>query len=317
MPPLGHGSNAIAPGCHHFVVPVGVWTVPQQATDVVQYDGQVGHGFGEIRQLGHLGEEHPTLQGQPHARQNPGACPEIWAAQLTFHIVGGCVFHVRVGVPSNGVAYAAKPVGASRLKRFQHRFNSFAQVQVGVTDYGCGSTAGTVKAGCAGCGQPLDEFNFADGAHLLRPVSTVHRPCLNKHGRTHVVTAVNVIGQLVKQIPLKGNARGAEVPEVVVRIADWDFRLQCLLLGQSEPVIASEWHNSASMTEIVPVLSGPIVSHRRNLTRYTNRFRAGQGQLSSQSAPGLADEADACHSERIEESLVLGMRFFGHFAPSE
>jgi hypothetical protein len=45
------------------------------------------------------------------------------------------------------------------------------------------------------------------------------------------VAAVYVSGQFMKKIPLVGDALGSKVPEVVVRIADRDFRLQGRFLG--------------------------------------------------------------------------------------
>jgi hypothetical protein len=45
------------------------------------------------------------------------------------------------------------------------------------------------------------------------------------------VAAVYVSGQFMKKIPLVWDALGAEVPEVMVRIADGDFRLQCRFRG--------------------------------------------------------------------------------------
>src|SRR5262249_45070493 len=101
------------------------------------------------------------------------------------------------------------------------------------------------------------------GPHLLRSVSAVHGAGLNKHGGTHVVSAVNIGGQLVEQIPLVGNTLGAHVPEVVMGIADGQLRLQGRFRGQCEPVIISKWHNGTS----VIVYGGAIIAHRRPLTR--------------------------------------------------
>ena len=145
------------------------------------------------------------------------------------------------------MADPSEPVWAGCLQRFQDRLNFIAQVQVGVTDYGCRCPARAVETARAGGGQTLDEFDLTDGAHLLRSVTTVHGPCLDVHGGTDVVTGVDVIGQLVKKIPMIGNPRGPEVPEVVIRIADGYLRLQLRFLGLSKPVIASEWHNDASL----------------------------------------------------------------------
>ena len=124
------------------------------------------------------------------------------------------------------MADTAKPVGAGCLQRFQHWCHPFAQVQVGVTDDGGSSPAGAVQTAGTGRGQPLDEFDFANGTHLLRPVSAVHCARLNKHGGTHVVTTVHVGSQFMQQVALVGNALAAKVPEVVMGVADGQLRLQ-------------------------------------------------------------------------------------------
>ena len=113
-------------------------------------------------------------------------------------------------------------------------------------DNGGGRPTGPVQTAGARRGQPLDELDFAHGAHLLRAVGAVHRSRLDEHRGTHVVTAVNVFGQLVEQIALVRDPRGAKVPEVVMGIADGHLRFQRRLLGQREPVIASEWHDRTS-----------------------------------------------------------------------
>ena len=61
------------------------------------------------------------------------------------------------------------------------------------------------------------------------------------------MTAVDVGGQLVKQVSLVGNAHGPKVPEVVMGVADGKVGFQGGLLGQSEPVISSERHDNASI----------------------------------------------------------------------
>ena len=66
----------------------------------------------------------------------------------------------------------------------------------------------------------MDEFHLAHRLHLVRPVDAVHGPGLYKHGGTHVMAAVHVVGQLVEQISLERDPGGAVVPEMVVGVAD-------------------------------------------------------------------------------------------------
>ena len=72
----------------------------------------------------------------------------------------------------------------------------------------------------------LHEFHLAYRSHLLRPVGAVHGPGFNKNGGSHVVAAVNVVGQLVEQVLLIGYTLGSKIPKVVVGVANRDFRLQ-------------------------------------------------------------------------------------------
>jgi hypothetical protein len=53
------------------------------------------------------------------------------------------------------------------------------------------------------------------------------------------VAAAEIGHQLVQQIALVGRASGAEIPEMVVRVADRDLRLQRRFLGQRQPVFAA------------------------------------------------------------------------------
>jgi hypothetical protein len=71
----------------------------------------------------------------------------------------------------------------------------------------------------------LDKFDLANGTQLDRPLRAVHRSCLDENRRTHVVAAVHVGGQLVKEIALVGYALAAKIPEVMMRVADRDLGL--------------------------------------------------------------------------------------------
>ena len=168
------------------------------------------------------------------------------AGELPLALLRGRVLHLGMGIPRHGMTDSPKPIGAGRPQRVQHGFHPCAQVQVGVPDDGGRRPTGAVQTARASRGQPLDELDFPHGAHLLRAVRAVHRPRLDEHRGAHVVTAVNVGGQLVEQVPLVRYPRAAKVPEMMMGIADRDLRFQRRLLGQRKPVIASEWHDRTS-----------------------------------------------------------------------
>jgi hypothetical protein len=60
------------------------------------------------------------------------------------------------------------------------------------------------------------------------------------------MAAVNVAAKLVEKVTLVRYVLGPEVPEVVMAIADRNFRLQRLFGGQSQPVSASVRHGQSS-----------------------------------------------------------------------
>jgi len=100
-----------------------------------------------------------------------------------------------------------------------------------VADDGSGRPAGAIQAAGAGGGQPLDKLDLPHGAQLRRAIRAVHGARLDKHGRAHVVAAGDVGDQLVQQIALIGEALRAQVPEVMMGIADGQFRLHSRFLG--------------------------------------------------------------------------------------
>ena len=119
-----------------------------------------------------------------------------------------------------------KPVGARRLQCVQHRLNTLPKVQISMTNNGGGGAARAIQTAGDGRGQALDEFDLTHGTHLLRSARAVHRASLNKRGGAHVVTALDVRGQLVEEIPLVGNTIRAKVPEMVMGIANGQLRFQ-------------------------------------------------------------------------------------------
>ena len=189
---------------------------------------------------------------------------EVVAAHLALGLVSRRVLHLGARVPGHRVADAPETVGAGRLQRLQHRAHVLAQVKVGVADDGCRRLAGAIQPVVAGGRQALHELNLAHRAHFLRAAGPVHRAGLDEHGRADVVAAVDVVGQFVEQVALVRNPLGAVVPEVMMGVADGYFRLQGLLRGQGEPVVASERHKRASVQYSSRIVCRPIIAQQKN-----------------------------------------------------
>ena len=147
-------------------------------------------------------------------------------------------------VPGNGVADPAKAIGASGTQRLQHRLDAVAELQISMTDNRRGGLGGTVEAGRARRRETLDKLDLADRAQFGRAVRPVHRARLDKHGRADIVAGVDVGGEFVHQIALIGDALQAPVPEMMMRVADRDLRLQHLLAGEGKPVVSAVGHRA-------------------------------------------------------------------------
>ncbi len=216
---------------------------------MVQHDCQIGHRSGEIRQLGQLRKGDADIERQPHPRQHarPGAVSG--AGQ---HALRLAAFDIGVRVPGHGVANATEAVRAGGLQGLQHRLDLVAKLQIGAADDGGCRTARAVGAAGAGRRQPLDKLDLADRPQLHRPVRPVHRAGLDEHGGAHIVACADIGDQLVQQVALIGNALQPVVPEMMMRIADRDLRLQRLLAGQRQPVVSAVRHVCISSILQVP-----------------------------------------------------------------
>src|SRR5262249_14169883 len=104
--------------------------------------------------------------------------------------------------------------------------NPLAQFQIGVANNSSGNLCTTILTTGAFRCQPLDEFDFTNRTHLLRSVGAVPRFDLNKNRRTHVVPTMNILCQILEQVPLVVHGFGPKFPQVVMWVADGELGLQ-------------------------------------------------------------------------------------------
>ena len=76
----------------------------------------------------------------------------------------------------------------------------------------------------------VDKFDFADRLCLRRPLGAVHRAAFDKDALRDVVTAAGIGEQLVEEVSML-----VAVPEMMVRIDDFEGRLQNLLFSLCPP----------------------------------------------------------------------------------
>ena len=63
----------------------------------------------------------------------------------------------------------------------EHLANRRAELEVGGADNARGDAARSVGAGCAHCGDAVDELGFANHPHGIGASRAIHRPAFNKH----------------------------------------------------------------------------------------------------------------------------------------
>src|SRR5262245_13259180 len=122
----------------------------------------------------------------------------------------------------------------------QHRSYAVPEPQVGSTHNASGNPHRAVLAGGAHCSNAADELDLADGAHGFWPVGFEHRGAFDEHGRHDIVTTPHIREDLVEQIAW-GDACGPEIPQMMVRVANWQVRLKRSLDRQREPVSIGGW----------------------------------------------------------------------------
>ena len=142
--------------------------------------------------------------------QAKGAVPQQSGGRGVIGIV-----QARIGVPRRDMADAPEAVATGPQVGQQHRFDSAAEREVGTADDSCAGSRPAQRAAREHGRHAVDEFSFADRAHLRRTTLAVHRLRLHVNRRDDVVAAVHVGEEIVSE-----GARAGANPQVVVRIDD-------------------------------------------------------------------------------------------------
>src|ERR1700730_2441887 len=95
---------------------------------------------------------------------------------------------------------AAEAAVAGSDLRLQHARHAVAEAQIGMPDNAGAQPALAELSALAHRRRAVDEFDFADRLHLLRPVGAVHGAAFDKHALRDVMTAAGVGEQLVEQV---------------------------------------------------------------------------------------------------------------------
>ena len=105
------------------------------------------------------------------------------------------------------------------LQQFAH---ARPNAEVAATDNALGYAARSVSTRRTHSRNAVDELDFAQCCHLAWAILAVHRAAFEEDGRYDVVTTADIGQELWQQIA----AALRYVPEMVVRVDDWQLRLQ-------------------------------------------------------------------------------------------
>ena len=219
----------LLPRAEHFLALAGIGSDADRAAAMVEHDAQRGEIARHVREFGQLRKVHPGVEHQPrlgHARQSgterrlvhqPRGGPGMRRVQLA------------AAVPGGAEAHAAK-ARARRAMGVQHRRHGGAEAQVGETDDAGGDPH--VRR-LRGCGELVHALGLADRPQFGRALVAVEHRALDVHGARYAVSAMGVGDEVLDQV-----AAVRVDPQVMMRIADRQIRIECGLGAERQPGVA-------------------------------------------------------------------------------
>ena len=119
--------------------------------------------------------------------------------------------------------------------RLQYFFDGGAQGEIGEADYTSRDASLTVSPTRALRGDAVDEFGLAHRLQRFGTVRAIHREAFDEYGRDHPMTSSGVTENLVEQI-----ATLRMVPEMMMRVDDWQRRLKRFFVDLSQPRVGDK-----------------------------------------------------------------------------
>jgi hypothetical protein len=188
---------------------------------MVEHEGHVRRRVGQRRHLQELRVVDPGLERKAELAELGEALAERRQREQPRRRRGVAAADVGAGIERGGMAdalEAAVPHPDVALQHFGHRG---ALGEVGAADDAFAGENRAIAAARRHRRDAADELGLADEAHRLRPAGSIERAALDEDGALDVVAAGQVAQQLWQQV-----AALRKVPEVMVRIADRELRLE-------------------------------------------------------------------------------------------
>ena len=159
---------------------------------MIQNDGRLRKGAGQIRQIQQLRKVHPGVKGQTMFLQASEPPPKLRIRKQFLVRIGSSILDVRARIPGVLVTNPAESVVPGRLVGLEYRCDRSAQRKVGVTHDSGGDGGRPVLAACTARGNALRELGLAHGPSRYGVVLSIHRRALDEHREHDVVAARDV-----------------------------------------------------------------------------------------------------------------------------
>ena len=199
--------------------------------------------------------------------------------------VGAVVADVGARMPEGAAPDTAEAPAAGRDLCIEDVGGGIADARVDGADDAGGDAGLAVGAGRAHGGDAVDELGLADAAIVLGAVGPEHGAAFDEYGRDDVVAAVGVGQELVEQIA-RLHAALAELPEVMMGVADRQVGLEHVLLDLAQPGLVRRMrdHGVSSSNQVFPTAyrlgeanstckigAAPILAARAQLEHHSRR----------------------------------------------
>ena len=159
---------------------------------MVEADGLVGKGAGEIDDIAQLRLENPCIEGQAHLAEMREPFPKTGAAIEAFRRVEGRAEDFGIGIPGALVADALEPAIAGCDQSLQDRCGPVAQHHVGMADNACTGAVISVETARRLRRDAVHILDLAHDLHVLVPVEVVEGAAFHEDRGDDVVAGVGV-----------------------------------------------------------------------------------------------------------------------------
>src|SRR5246127_1749846 len=166
---------------------------------MVQHDRRLWEGARQIDDVCKLSVEQPRVEAEPERGEPSKPLAEIAVTVKALWRTRAVDRKARIGVPSRAVANALEAAAGYRDVLLKNALGAAANPQIDIADDAGDAARGPILARRTHRRDAVDELGLTKRLLLLRPIGPVHFAAFFETGRDDIVTAANVLQQILKQ----------------------------------------------------------------------------------------------------------------------